>query len=49
MGSSIWSIPFPAITVCNNFQIKPTVFNYSDKLIKENLSDDELVKFHKTN
>ncbi|XP_025203158.1 pickpocket protein 28-like [Melanaphis sacchari] len=28
--SSIWTIPFPAITICSANQVRPSVYNYSD-------------------
>jgi hypothetical protein len=28
--SSIWTIPFPAITICSANQVRPSIYNYSD-------------------
>ncbi|XP_060839108.1 amiloride-sensitive sodium channel subunit alpha-like [Rhopalosiphum padi] len=33
--SSIWTIPFPAITICSANQVRPSVYNYSDINITE--------------
>lgn len=27
---SIWTIPFPAVTVCSANKVRPSVYNYSD-------------------
>ncbi|KAL5234974.1 hypothetical protein ACI65C_002384 [Semiaphis heraclei] len=34
--SSIWTIPFPAVTVCSANKVRPSVFNYSDVDIGNN-------------
>lgn len=28
--SSIWTIPFPAVTVCSTNRVRPSVYNYAD-------------------
>jgi amiloride-sensitive sodium channel len=39
--TSVWKLPFPAITICPEVKIKNSLFNYSEIYSKNNKTDEE--------
>ncbi|KAG8312515.1 hypothetical protein J6590_023122 [Homalodisca vitripennis] len=41
----VWDIPFPAVTICSENQVRPSFFNYSDYKTRTNMTKRELEVF----
>ncbi|KAG8312512.1 hypothetical protein J6590_023119 [Homalodisca vitripennis] len=37
----VWDIPYPAVTICSENQIRPSFFNYSDSKARTNMTNRE--------
>lgn len=37
----VWDLPFPAVTICSENRIRPSVFNYTEVIMRRNYSEKE--------
>lgn len=40
-STPVWDIPFPALTICSENRIRPSIFNYTEVMMRHNYSEKE--------